>query len=71
MIDNKNNKNKKKNNKSGHSNISFNKNKNKWVYQKTYYGNKKIYKRFKSKTDTLCYKYIMLLRIKEGHLKRS
>ena len=34
-------------------------------------GHPYISKTFKSKTDALCYKYIMLLRIKAGHLKRS
>ena len=69
-LDNANNLSKMKNNKSGHISISFHKNKNRWRYDKTYYG-KRIYKTFKSKTDALCYKYIMLLRIKAGHLKRS
>ena len=65
-----NNKSKIKTNTSGHSNISYD-TINKWRYQKTYYGGKRINKSFKSKIDALCYKYIMLLRIKAGHLKRS
>jgi len=68
--DNMNNLGKIKTNKSGHSNVYYDKNNNKWRYGKTYYG-KRIIKRFKSKIDALCYKYIMLLRIKAGHLKRS
>lgn len=69
-IDNANNKSKIITNKSGHSNVYYDKSKNRWRYKKTYYG-KRIYKTFKSKIDALCYKYIMCLRIKAGHLKRS
>ena len=70
-LDNMNNRSKDKTNTSGHKNIYFNKTYKLWSYQKKYYGNKKINKTFKSKTDALCYKYIMCLRIKAGHLKRS
>ena len=69
--DNMNNKGKLKTNKSGHSNIYYHKRDDRWRYEKTYYGGKRITRYFKSKTDALCYKYIMCLRIKAGHLKRS
>ena len=68
--DNMNNKGKHKHNKSGHKNISYVKSINRWEYKKRYYGNL-LHKVNKSKIDILCYKYIMLLRIKAGHLKRS
>lgn len=51
-----------KSNSSGHKGISHHQ-LNSWRYQKTYYG-KNISKYFKSKTDALCYKYIILLKIK-------
>jgi len=48
-------------NKSGHKNISYSKERKKWVFNKTI--NKKQYmKRFNTKTDALCYKYIFLLK---------
>ena len=53
------------NNISGHKGISFRKDRNNWVYQKQ--GKYKILKRFKCKTDALCFKYIYLLKIK-SHL---
>jgi len=56
------------NNISGHKNISYCNTYKKWKYQKKYYG-KNIIKRFTSKTDVLCFKYIILLRIKAGHFK--
>ena len=49
-------------NKSGHIGIIFHKSRNRWVYTKR--GKYKIYKRFKSKIDALCFKYIYLLKIK-------
>ena len=51
-----------KNNSSGHKGISHNQ-LNSWRYQKLYRG-KRYRKTFKSKTDALCYKYIILLKIK-------
>jgi len=54
------------NNTSGHKNISYHKNKKKYEYRKTYYGKTKS-KLFKRKVDALCFKYIMLLRLKAGH----
>ena len=51
----------KSNNISGHKNIFYYKSEKKWVYNKNFYG-KSYRKRFKSKTDALCYKYIMLLK---------
>ena len=56
-------------NTSGHKNISYCISRNRWVYTKRYYG-KFVIKRFKSKSDALCYKYIMCLRIKAGHVKK-
>ena len=61
-----------KNNTSGHENICYDKSSGKWqfIYQKR--GHRK-YKRFKSKTDALCYKYIYLLRvqaIERGRVKQ-
>ena len=52
-----------KNNKSGHINISYDKLTNLWRFQKKGYK----YNRFKLKRDCLCYKYIMILRIKARH----
>lgn len=48
-------------NKSGYKHISYDKRDNLWYYQKNFYG-KSYRKCFKSKTDALCYKYIMLLK---------
>ena len=45
-----------------HTNISYHKRDDRFIYNKQYYG-KKIRRGFKSKTDALCYKYIMLLLI--------
>jgi|TARA_R100000081_G_scaffold79485_1_gene46277 hypothetical protein len=59
-------KSKSKQNTSGHKNISYNKRDKYFIYIKKYYG-KKIRKQFKTKVDALCYKYIMLLRIRAGH----
>ena len=42
-------------------NISFYKREKIWVYKKSFYG-KTYQKRFKNKTDAICYKYIMLLK---------
>ena len=64
-VDNMNNVGKFKTNTSGHKCISYNVRDNLWVYQKTYH-KKTIQKYFKSKTEALCYKYIILLKIKSG-----
>jgi len=55
-----------KNNKSGHKNICSDNQSKQWIFYKRYY-RKYIKKRFTSKIDALCYKYIILLRIKAGH----
>jgi hypothetical protein len=52
-----------KTNKSGHKNISFDKSRNRWAFEKIYYG-KTYRKTFKSKIDALCYKYIVFLKIR-------
>tara|TARA_R110001632_G_scaffold220107_1_gene349965 strand:- start:65 stop:541 length:477 start_codon:yes stop_codon:yes gene_type:complete len=52
-----------KNNTSGHKNIHYSKNNNKWIFNKSYHGFKKE-KCFKTKTDAICYKFIYLLKIK-------
>jgi len=51
------------NTKSGHTNICYHKFTDGWAFQKTI--NKKlIRKEFKSKTDAICYKFIIMLKIK-------
>ena len=50
-------------NKSGHKNISYYKQNDRWVYKKLYNG-KKVKKVFESKIDALCYKYINQLKIR-------
>jgi len=62
MLDKK----KRTDNTSGHRNISYCKYYNKYKYSKTYYG-KLLRKQFKTKVNCLCFKYIMLLRLKAGH----
>jgi hypothetical protein len=64
-VDNCNNKGKYKTNTSGHIGISYQKKDKLWTYKKTYH-NKKVRKYFKTKTEALCYKYIILLKIKSG-----
>jgi len=54
-----------KNNISGHQNICYNKRDNSWDFQKSF-NNKTTRKRLKSKTDILCYKFIILLKIKSS-----
>ena len=54
---------KRKTNKSGHKNISYNKKYDYWDIKKTY-KNKTIHKSFKTKIECLCYKYILMLKIK-------
>lgn len=56
-----------KNNKSGHQYISYHKQWKGWRFQKMING-KTYTKSFKSKTDVLCFKYIMLLRQKANQL---
>ena len=53
-------------NKSGHKNIYYDKREKKYKYQKKYYG-KLLRKQFKTLSQALCWKYIMLLRLKAGH----
>ena len=55
-----------RNNTSGHKNIYYDKSRKKWKYMNSY-ENIKIMKRFKTKVEALCYKYIIQLRIKAGH----
>ena len=57
------NKSKGKNNKSGHKYISFDKHKDNWRFIKSYDG-KRYRKCFKSKIDCICYKYIILLKLR-------
>ena len=54
-----------KNNTSGHQNIYYNKRDNNWKFTKGI-NNKLTQKNFKSKTDALCYKFIILLKIKSS-----
>jgi len=51
-----------KDNTSGYKNISYNKSSNYWEFSKLYRG-KQIRKRFKSKIDCICYKFIIILMI--------
>ena len=53
-------------NTSGHKNISYHKRRKLWVYEKMIRGHR-VYRRFKTKTEALCFKYIQLLRIKANH----
>jgi len=46
-------------NTSGHKNISYNKKENKWKFSKQ--GDKRIQKRFNTKIEALCFKFIYLL----------
>jgi len=62
MLDQK----RRKTNTTGHKNIAYHKCTNRYVYEKRYYS-KRIQKQFKTKVDALCFKYIMLLRLKAGH----
>ena len=55
-----------KSNTSGHKNVSYGNRDKKWIYVKKI-NDKKVRKTFKSKIDALCYKYIILLRIKANH----
>ena len=53
-------------NTSGHKNISYCKVHKTYRYRKTYYGKTRT-KYLKTLSETLCWKYIMLLRLKAGH----
>ena len=53
-----------KKNTSGHKCISYCKTHNKWIFQKGYYNEKRLRKCFKSKIDCICYKYIVLLKLR-------
>ena len=52
-----------KDNTSGHKYICYDKQNNRWQFQKRI-NKKRTTKQFKSKTDALCYKFIILLKIK-------
>ncbi len=58
-------------NKCGYKNLLYMKQKNLWKYHKSFNSKKEneiqIQKYFKSLTDALCYKYIMILRMKANH----
>ena len=54
---------KQKNNTSGHKNISYCKTNDKWRYAKIFRG-VKIQQYFKTKTEALCFKFVILLKIK-------
>jgi len=62
------NRNNNKNNKSGHRCIHYNKKRNLWFVKKMVYGKTNM-KGFKNKIDALCYKYILLLKIKSTYYK--
>lgn len=62
-LENNDNKGKQKNNTSGHKCITYNKKDKKWRFQKRYH-KKRVIKSFTSKIDVICYKYIILLKIK-------
>jgi len=52
-----------KSNKSGHKNIYYNKNRKKWGMRKEY--DKKVFEKFfNTKTEALCFKFVILLKIK-------
>ncbi len=57
---------KSKTNRSGHKNIGYSKVHKKYEYRKRYYGKTRT-KYFKTLSQALCWKYIMLLRLKAGH----
>ena len=52
-----------KDNTSGHTNISYMKSRDRWVFQKRI-NKKRTTKEFKSKIDALCYKFIIMLKVK-------
>ena len=53
------------NNTSGHKNVMFRKDRNKWIYLKKHNG-LMIKRSFKTFTEVLCFKYIILLKFKTG-----
>jgi hypothetical protein len=53
-----------KDNTSGHKNIRFDEKNNRWGFMKQRKNQFKIQEYFKTKTDCLCYKYIIMLKIK-------
>ena len=53
-----------KDNTSGHKNIRFDEKNNRWGLRKERKNQFMIQKYFKTKTDCLCYKYIIMLKIK-------
>ena len=61
--ENADNRGKQKNNTSGHKNIYYDKSRNKWRFMK-YNRETCFMKRFKTKTDALCFKFIYLLMLK-------
>ena len=62
--ENNNNAGENKRNTSGHKCISYCKTNKIWKFQRGYYGKKRLRKHFKSKIDAICYKYIIILKIK-------
>ena len=61
LSENEQNKGKKKNNTSGHTYIQYDKNRDRWIFRKIINGNL-TFKRFKTKTEALCYKFICILK---------
>jgi len=51
------------NNTSGHIYVSYIKSRDSWKFKKSI-NNKRTVKQFKSKTDALCYKFIIMLKVK-------
>ena len=52
-------------NKSGYKNISYEKRNDRWVFNKMING-KRYQKYFETKIDALCYKYIIILKLRAG-----
>jgi len=50
-------------NTSGHKYVSYNEGRKKWIFRYSKKGHK-VYKRFETKNDALCFKWISLMRIK-------
>ena len=57
--------------KSGHKYISYYKRTGNWVFQKKYNKTVRILNGFPSKIDCICYKYIILLKVKAGLYKKN
>lgn len=49
-------------NKSGHTGISYRHDKGLWIYQRQFNNKRHSVKYFKTKTETICYKFIVLLK---------